>query len=156
MKRFALLVVLVCLSAGGTSASVDSAADVPARAKGATRVVIGTVVDVRARFDTSEWGDQLIVTDAVVGVDENLKGSFSSSVVVTVEGGSVGGLTLEVSDMPSLKKGERAVFFLENARNGGLKPNGRGHGVLKIDDSDRIVGSNMTVDDVKRIVRDAR
>ena len=155
MKRFGLLLVLVCLSAGGTSASVDPA-DLPARAKGATRVVIGTVGDVQARFDTSEWGDQLIVTDAVVSVDENLKGSFSSSVVVTVEGGSIGGLTLDVSDMPSLKKGERAVFFLENARQGGMKPNGRGHGVLKIDDSDRIVGSNITVDDVKRVVREAR
>jgi hypothetical protein len=73
---------------------------------------------------------------------------------VTVEGGTVGDLTLRVSDMQELKEGERAVFFLD-ADGISNVPHGRGRGILKLDDNDHVQGSTLTLDQVKDAVRGA-
>jgi hypothetical protein len=68
----------------------------------------------QAAFEKNEFGDELIVSHAVVEVDQNLKGSAPTAFVdVDVEGGTVGELTLKVSDLPSVERGDRGVFFLK-------------------------------------------
>lgn len=153
--RTGLALLAVCAMAVTTSASTGSPADVGTRAKGADRVVVAVVEDVVSRFDVNEFGDRLIMSQAWVRVSETLKGSPADLLPVDVEGGTIGDLTLNVSDMPSLRKGDRAVFFLEAAKTGGNKPHGRGDGVLKLDAAGRVQGSNMTLNQIRSMVRTA-
>jgi len=117
-------------------------------------VVLATVTNVHPRFGTNSFGDQIILSDVQVDVDESLKGQATATLTVTVEGGQIGDLTLKVSDMPVMRPGERAIFFLERSASS-LVLHGRGSGVLKVDGGDRVPDINVTVDDVKRAVRAA-
>src|SRR6186713_2596277 len=133
--RNALVLVAVCAAAAGLSASGGPPVDVAARAKGAARVVVATVSEVRPRFDVNEFGDHIIVSQAWVEVEESLKGQPTQSVPVDIEGGTIGALTLNVSDMPTLREGDRAVFFLNAivSNSGAHRLHRRGLGVLKLD-----------------------
>lgn len=139
------------------SLSADSGAppDVAARARGAARIVVARIADVQAHFETNRFGDQLIVSEAVLEVIETWKGQPEAGGTVAVEGGTVGDLTLRVSDMPEIKRGDRAVFFLNGASEGRHTPNGRGHGILKLDANDRSVETGMSVSDLRQAVRAA-
>lgn len=154
--RAALVLLLVCATSTMTSASIGRPTDLETRARGAARIVVAVVTDMQARFDVNEHGDQLIVTQVMLSVDESLKGSGSSVVAVDVEGGTIGDLTLRVSDMPTFQRGERAVFFLSQGPVGNLVPHRRGLGVLKLDAQGRIRGSNVTLAEVRAAVRASR
>jgi hypothetical protein len=142
----------VCLGAATASASVGPEVDIATRAKGAKNVVVVTVVDMQSTFDVNEYGDRLIVSHALLQVDETMKGAREQVVTVTVEGGTVGDLTLEVSDMPMMVKGDRAVMFLDASNRGGYVPHGRGLGVLKLDSGNRVAGTSLTLDEIRNIV----
>ena len=152
----ALLVVGAAAAAMSVSASSDPPTDIPTRAKGAGRVVVASITDVQARFDVNADGDRLIVSEATLHVEETLKGPHVPSLRMTVEGGTVGDLSLSVSDMPTIEKGERTVLFLKQMPDGDHVPSGRGQGILKINSENTVEDSNLSLDDVKRMVRDAR
>jgi hypothetical protein len=154
--RIGFALLLVGAAAAGMSASADPPTDIPTRAKGAGRVVVASITDVQTRFDVSAHGDRLIVSDATLHVEETLKGPHVPSLQMTVEGGTVGDLTLSVSDMPTIEKGERTVLFLTQTPAGGHVPSGRGQGILKLNSANQVEDSNLTLDDVKQMVRDAR
>jgi hypothetical protein len=122
------------------------------RARGAERVVVGRVASTGAVWRVNEHGDRLIVTVLRVTTSETLKGQAQSSFDVEVEGGTIGDLTLKVSDLPSFAPGERAVFYLRRNPLGAFVPHGRADGLLKLDPSDRIPGSAVTLDEVRRSV----
>src|SRR5688572_24698793 len=102
-KRLLVLLALVG-SVVPAIAQGDQPGDVANRAKGAGRVVVARVIAVRAQFETNQFGDQLIVSHAVLDVLETLKGAPAASLNVAVEGGTVGDLTLKVSDLPSIEE----------------------------------------------------
>lgn len=156
--RVALPAILVCLAMAALAGEIRPPVDLAAHAKGAARVIVATVVSVESRFDVNAFGDQVIISDAAVDVEEVLKGSRLASLTVTVEGGTVGDVTLEVSDVPALQRDDRVVFFLNDAPPGALtySPYRRGLGILKLDSSDRIAGTTLTLDDVRRAVQAAR
>ncbi len=135
-------------------AEVGPPVDVASRARGAGKVVVARIVDVRAQFETNQFGDQLIVSHAVLEVLETLKGAPEATMTVAVEGGTVGDLTLKVSDLPSVNEGDRAVFFLDAGSNGHT-PHGRGRGIMKLNDSDRVDGTTLSLEDVRQQVRGA-
>jgi hypothetical protein len=137
------------------SADIGPPVDIATRAKGAGRVVVARVVDVRSQFTANSFGDQLIVSTAVLEVSETLKGPAATMLEVEIEGGTVGDITLKVSDLPSLAPGERAVFFLDNGTRGALLPHDRGRGILKLTPGDRVENSEVTLADVRRQVRSA-
>jgi hypothetical protein len=145
--------LFVSLFAAVGFASVGQVPDVAGNAKRADKVVIAVVEDVQARFAENEFGDRLIVSEVWLRVEETLKGAPQSVMSVEVEGGTVGDLTLRVSDLPALKKGERAVFLLESSASGKNKPHARGAGILKLDASDRVTGSSLRLADVRASVR---
>jgi len=155
MRRAVLVCVVVPALVATLSASLGPPVDIETRTKGASRVVVASIVDVHSTFDVSSHGDQLIVSNARLQVEEILKGPFADVLSLTVEGGTVGDLTMRVSDTPTLKAGERAVFFLDPAASGGYGSHGRGLGILKLDASNRIQGSPLTLADVRRMVRTA-
>jgi hypothetical protein len=149
-----LAVALVCVSASIVGAEVGPPTDLAAHSRGAGKVVVARISGVHSVFATNRFGDQLIVSHAVLEVLETLKGVPQAVTTITVEGGTVGDLTLRVSDMQELKDGERAVFFLDPDGNDNV-PHGRGRGILKLGDDDRVKGSTLTLEQVKDAVRNA-
>jgi hypothetical protein len=156
MKRQLMAVVMAVGVVTPTFAqSEDAASDVARLTRGAGKVVVGRIVDVQPRFETNKFGDQLIVSHALVEVRETLKGAHQPSVRIAVEGGSLGGLSLEVSDMPALAEGDEAVLFLEATTQGDAAPFDRGHGVMKLDEQGRVRGRGIGLDAVREHVRQA-
>jgi threonine dehydrogenase-like Zn-dependent dehydrogenase len=145
---------IVCASVATAGAEMGPPQDLAANSRGAGKIVVARISDVQSSFATNRFGDQLIVSNAVLEVLETLKGAPEAVTSVTVEGGTVGDLTLRVSDLPQVKEGDRAVFFLDASGNGHV-PHGRGHGILKLDDDDRVEGQNLTLAQVKDAVRGA-
>jgi hypothetical protein len=124
------------------------------RARGAEQVVIGHVSSVNPVWRDNDFGDRLIISVVHVVVDETLKGNPQASIDVEVEGGTIGSLTLRVSDLDTFTAGDRAVFYLRHNRRGGLVPHLRGLGLQKIDANGRLAGG-VTLDQVRRDVRAA-
>lgn len=152
MKKALLFAAFVCAAATAL-ADIGPPSDLPSQARGAARIVVGQVSDVQARFETNEFGDQLIVSMVVFEVDETLKGPPLSQVRMTVEGGTVGDLTLKVSDLPQLETGQRAVLFLEGDEP--FKPHGRGRGILKLTAEEVLEDDDVTLDEVRGAIRAA-
>ena len=152
MRKALLFAAFVCAAATAL-AEVGPPSDLPAQAQGASRIVVGQISDVQSRFETNRFGDQLIVSTLVVEVLETLKGPEVPQIQVDVEGGTVGELTLKVSDLPAFERGERAVFFLEGEEP--FQPHGRGRGLLKLTSDDLVEGNNATLDDVRGEIRSA-
>jgi hypothetical protein len=115
------------------------------------RVVVANVVAVQPYWRTNKWGDRLIVSRTWVRPSETLKGAHTSGdVPVDIEGGTIQNLTLHVSDLPVVAKGERAVFLLRREPDGRFTPSGRGAGVLKLTANDQVVGTTLRLEDVRR------
>jgi hypothetical protein len=154
MKK-AVLAAVVCLLASSAVSAQTDAQDIGERARSASRVVVATVVDVTARFGTNASGDRLIYSDVVLEVSETLKGPAASFVTMTIEGGAIGDLSLEVSDLPSMKRGERGLYFLQPGRNGEWVPHRRGAGIMKLGAGDRLERSSLSLADAQAAVRKA-
>ena len=152
MTRVLCLVASVLVAPLLGTASQDPQAEIVTRARGAERIVVGVVNGVHSSFGTNAYGDQLIVSTLDVSVVETLKGARADSLDIEIEGGTVGDLTLRVSDMPEIEPGSRAVFFLDRAANGQFVPHGRGRGVMKLDRDDRVHDAELTLDAVKKLV----
>jgi hypothetical protein len=152
----ALLSLLACVSVTTSLlAQLGPSPTIAARAQGAGRVVVARVLDVQSRFATNQFGDQLIVSDLVLEVTETFKGPAAATINVTVEGGTVGDLTLKVSDLPSFSPGDRGMFFLDPGPGGRLVPHNRGRGLLKVSPSGVIEGSSVTLDAARKEVASA-
>jgi hypothetical protein len=122
------------------------------RARGAERVVVGRVASVAPAWHVNEFGDQLIVSKVRVVVNETLKGPAVQALDVEIEGGTIGELTLRVSDQTSFSPGERGVFYLNRTARGTFVPHLRGQGLLKLDASNRVSGSSLTLEEIRREV----
>src|SRR5204862_7250618 len=101
MKSVLVAAALTCAVAV-VSAQTGAPTDLPARARAATRVVVGRILDVQAQFQTNRFGDQLIVSNVLLEVSETLKGAPAPLLRLAVEGGTVGDLRLTVSDLPAV------------------------------------------------------
>jgi len=140
-----LLLVLFSGCAPGPAPEPAATTDaLAARFEGAGRVVVGTVTDLRSGFGTNEHGDRLILTRVTLEVRETLRGEARRTATFEMEGGRVGDLTLEVSDMPRLAAGERGVFALRRSAAGIWVPNRRGLGILR--------GPGLDLERVRRVV----
>ena len=126
------------------------------RLRDSPHTIIGTVVETQARRVRTPFGDEIILTRAMIRVSETLKGPRVAWVPLEVEGGTVDGITMGVSDLPLLTKGERAVFLVEAAEPGRYLPHGRGAGILKLDDDDRIEGLGIGLAELRSIARGVR
>jgi hypothetical protein len=133
----------------GAAAHTFAAPAVPltvrSRAAASEHVVVATIAAVEPVFQTNEHGDRLIVSKAHLLVHESLKGRVAQTLDVDVEGGTVGEVTLAVSDLPRITAGERAVFFVSRNARGRLVPHLRGQSILKLDAQDRVLGSTLSL-----------
>src|SRR5690348_6348619 len=92
------------------------------RARNAEQVIVGRVASVNPVWGNTDYGDRLIFSVLHVTVDETLKGAAQPAVDVEVEGGTIGSLTLRVSDLETFRPGDRAIFYLQHNRRGALVP----------------------------------
>jgi hypothetical protein len=122
------------------------------RARGAERIVVGRVTSVAPLWQVNEFGDRLIVSVVRVVVSETLKGQPLPALDVEVEGGTIGEITLRVSDQTSFAPGERAVFYLKRTARGTFVPHLQREGLLKLDASNRVSGSSLTLEQIRREV----
>jgi hypothetical protein len=150
-----LISATVAMTAAAASSQPAAGPDVAERARRAAHVVVATVRDAQSVFGVNAFGDQLILTNALIQIDETIKGPAATAMMVTVEGGTVGELTLNVSDMPGLSPGEHAVFFLDRTPAGTFVPNGRGRGIVKLDADNRVKDGTLTLEDLKAQIRTA-
>ena len=154
MKSVIVGVALACV-AEVVAAQVGPSTDVAVRARAAKLVAVGRIIDVQAQFQAGRFGDQLIVSSVLLEVTETLKGARAPLLRLSVEGGTVGDLTLKVSDMPVLQPGDRGVFFLDDDGRGNYLPHDRGRGILKLAQTDRVEGMPLTLDDIRQQLRAA-
>ena len=147
----------ICLTAAVSASAADSRqVDLSARTRGARKVVVAKAVSVTPTWRTTAHGDRLIVSDIALQVEETLKGTPASLVWLEVEGGTIDGVTLAVSSQTPMKAGERAVFFLDETSSGLHLPHLKGMGILKLDANDRIQGSGLRLEEVRRQVQGVR
>ena len=155
-RLIAAAICLLCTPFAAITHAQDTAVALAERARGAERVVVGHVTAVNPMWQTNEFGDRLIVSIVSVVVDETLRGQVAPTVDVEIEGGTIGDVTLHVSDLESVALGDRAVFYLARSRRGAFVPHLRGQGVLKLDRSDRVRNSAVTLADIRRAAGQAR
>jgi hypothetical protein len=149
-KSCAGAALAACLiAAAPLNAANGNAPDIPDRMKGAERVVVATASTIHAAWKQNKFGDRLIVSQMLLNVEETLKGGGPSSTWIEVEGGTLDGYTLRVSDMPELKAGDRALFMLDGTDAPIQVPHLRGLGILKLDDQDRVAGTSIRLQDIR-------
>src|SRR5437588_12648830 len=73
----------------------------------------GTVTDVRSVWD-GEGAQRHIDTYITFQVLENVKGDAGDSYTIRILGGTVGDETMEVTDTPKFKTGDREILFIEH------------------------------------------
>jgi hypothetical protein len=154
--RYVYLVAVLHAAGAGIAAAQDATVPLAERGRGAERVVVGRVSSVSPQWQVNEFGDRLIVSTVRIGVEETLKGAAESNVDVDVEGGTIGGLTLHVSDLTTFEPGDRAVFYLKRNGRGTLVPHLRGQGLLKLDAANRVRGTGVTLAEIRRAMAAGR
>jgi len=146
----------VCISMPSVAAQDAAVVPLTERAVGAERVIVGHVAEINPVWRVNGYGDRLIVSQVRLTVEETLKGPAQSTLDIEVEGGSIGGLTLRVSDQEPLSPGDRGVFYLARDPQGRLVPHLRGQGFLRLDSAGRVPNSSLTLDEIRRTVASAR
>jgi hypothetical protein len=73
----------------------------------------GTVTNVRSEW-TGEGAQRHIVSYITFKVNDTFKGNPGDQITLRMVGGTVNGQTMEVTDAPKFKKGDRNVLFVEN------------------------------------------
>ena len=117
MKKSILAILFLCLTVIFFTSSESSALMIGLNISGLTKasevVLKGKVVKT-----TSYWGEgDFIVTRASLRVQKVIKGKVAQKkIVVEYLGGEIGDIGFSVSDMPTLKRGENVILFLESQK----------------------------------------
>lgn len=115
MKLLRSLLLLIC--AGLAVASVRATTVIPPTfdqlVSDAEFIFEGTVTDFRSQW-TGEGGERHIVTDVTFNVEDAIKGAPGTKYTIRILGGTVAGETMEVSDTPRFKVGDRDILFVEH------------------------------------------
>jgi hypothetical protein len=115
MKKFSHLLIsgsLFAVTCGGLATTVipPSFDDLVSRAE---MIIQGSVTDVRSEW-TGEGAQRHIMSYVTVKVEDAIKGNPGATVTLQMLGGTVGAETMQVSDAPKFKVGDRDILFVEN------------------------------------------
>lgn len=150
------VLLFAVIVAGPVTSAQSSRAELQAALKQAKFAFVGTITETRASRRRSTWGDDIIVTTAIVRTDETLRGTPPSWTALELEGGTVNGVTMEASDTPLTRRGERAVFLVDQLPDGRFVAHGRRRGILKLRLDDRVVDSELTLNEMRRLALEAQ
>jgi hypothetical protein len=113
MKRYLLTcagILAIGCSALATTVIPPSFDELVSRAQ---MIFQGSVTDVRSEW-TGEGPQRHIMSYVTLKVEDAIKGNPGSTVTLRMLGGTVGGETMEVTDAPKFKVGDRDILFVEN------------------------------------------
>ncbi len=131
MKRLVsigiLLLVVAAATPGGASTFLRMTPGELVRSSAA--VVQGEVLKVSSFWEPS---GRIIVSEALVQVQEKVFGAAPSVVVVRTFGGTVNGYTVEAHGFPKFSAGERVLLYLEAEKDGVSRVNGYQQGHYRI------------------------
>ncbi|HEX6099968.1 MAG TPA: hypothetical protein VF432_26895 [Thermoanaerobaculia bacterium] len=113
MRRFAVAVCLLFLSAGLSAATFDLPSD-RALLDRADLVVVATVLEAAGRAAD----DGMILTDYQLRVEDVLKGHAGAKIVVSESGGFFNGRGVEIAGSAVYTPGSRVVAFLRQRADG--------------------------------------
>jgi len=157
-SRAIALIAVVIAGAGFVHAGSPKASqevELKSHMKGADRVFVGRVTRVSSYMKRTDRGDMLIMSHVDMAVEEALKGQNASTVPMEIEGGTLNGVTMEVSDLPLMKTGLRAVVMAKRNRRGEMVPHHRGAGLLELE-QEHVKDSDLWLDDVRLAAAQAR
>ena len=140
------------LTSTAPAAAQERIATLEERFTGAERVVVATARSVGGTWRQNIHGDRIIVSRVRLVVDETLKGAPANEVWMEIEGGTIGGWTLEVSSLPLMTAGDRAVFFLNADENNVHHPYLKGQGILDLE-GDMVRGSSLHLNQIRSAAR---
>src|SRR5881392_1252912 len=112
----------------------------------------GTVTNVRSVWE-GEGAQRHIDTYVRFQIDENVKGNATSSYTIRVLGGTVGDETMEVTDTPKFKVGDREILFVEHNNDQFVPLVGISHGRFHVQ-KDEQTGRDVVVNNEGEAVRD--
>ena len=118
----------------------------------------GSVTDIRSEW-IGEGAQRHIVSYVTFKVEDQLKGEPGSSYTIRMFGGTVGDVTMAVSDAPKFAVGDRNILFVENNGTQFIPLVGIMHGRFKVErnksGNDVIVAAEgETVKNVARLGRE--
>ena len=112
----------------------------------------GTVTDTQSQW-AGEGGNRRIVTYVTFKVDDAIKGDPGASYTLRMLGGTVDGQTMEVTDAPKFKVGDRDIVFVENNGSQFIPLVGIMHGRFRVK-QDEGNGREVVVSNAGHAVRD--
>ncbi|CAN5651724.1 hypothetical protein BH18VER1_BH18VER1_12030 [soil metagenome] len=114
----------------------------------------GTCLEARSQW-VGEGTERHIVTFVTFRVDEVLKGQPGATYTLRMMGGTVDGTTMEVSDAPKFKPGNRDILFVEHNGQQFIPLVGIMHGRYKIE-RDQTTGQESVLTNYGSAVSDVR
>jgi hypothetical protein len=105
----------------------------------------GTCTDVKSQW-TGEGAERHIVTYVTFKVDDAVKGSPGASYTIRMLGGTVDGTTMEVTDTPKFKVGNRDILFVEHNGQQFVPLVGIMHGRYRVE-RDQATGRDVVLND---------
>jgi hypothetical protein len=112
----------------------------------------GTVTETQSQW-AGEGASRRIVTYVTFKVDEAIKGDPGASYTLRMLGGTVDGQTMEVTDSPKFKVGDRDIVFVENNGSQFIPLVGIMHGRFRVQ-QDKVTGREVVVSNAGHAVRD--
>lgn len=112
----------------------------------------GTVTETKSQW-TGEGGQRHIVSYVTFKIEDSLKGEPGASYTIRMLGGTVDGQTMEVTDSPRFKVGDRDIVFVENNGTQFIPLVGIMHGRFRVQ-KDAQTGADMIVGDHGQPVND--
>jgi hypothetical protein len=105
----------------------------------------GTCTDVKSQW-TGEGAQRHIVTFVTFKVEDAIKGSPGASYTIRMLGGTVDGTTMEVTDTPKFKVGNRDILFVEHNGQQFVPLVGIMHGRYRVE-QDHATGREVILND---------
>jgi hypothetical protein len=112
----------------------------------------GTVTDVRSIWE-GEGAQRHIDTYVTFQIDENVKGHATSSYTIRMLGGTVGDETMEVTDSPKFKVGDREILFVEHNNEQFIPLVGIDHGHFRVQREEQ-TGRDIVTNSEGEAIRD--
>lgn len=112
----------------------------------------GTVTDTKSQW-AGEGGTRRIVTFVTFKVDEPIKGEPGATYTLRMLGGTVDGQTMEVTDSPKFKAGDRDIVFVENNGSQFIPLVGIMHGRFRVQE-DKATGREVVTTNGGNAVKD--
>lgn len=150
--RFFLPFLFTGLALARISATTVIAPTFEQLVKQAELIFEGTVTDSHSVWE-GEGGQRHIETYVTFQVEDSVKGQAGTSYTIQMLGGTVGDETMEVTDTPHFKVGDREILFVEHNYDQFVPLVGISHGRFHVQ-KDEQTGRDVVVTNEGEAVRD--